>query len=261
MKNYKNFAIALAFKAGEIMKQNFTTGMQKEWKGDHTPLTKTDLVINDLVLTAVRQTYPDHGILAEEESFFHNEEYVWVCDPIDGTFPFSHGYPTFTFSLALVKNGKPILGILFDPILNRLVTAELSQGAFLDNKPIRVSETSSSLRARPLIAIEGGNEFSRLRAELVGYGCLVTTFACITYSAMLVALGEFAGAIWLGKTPWDGAAIQVIIEEAGGICTDIRGMPQRYDESVTGLIIGNKSVHDQLKHLVSAYLFDNKFTY
>jgi len=115
MKNYKDFAVSLAFQAGKIMKQNFVTGMQKEWKEDHTPLTKTDLAINELVLDAVRLNYREHGVLAEEESNFNGEDFVWVCDPIDGTFPFSHGYPTFTFSLALVKNGKPILGLLFDP--------------------------------------------------------------------------------------------------------------------------------------------------
>ena len=257
MKSYKDFAISLALGAGKIMRQNFTANMRnmhKEWKEDRTPLTATDLVINQLVLETVRTNYKDHGVLTEEENSFHNEEFVWVCDPVDGTIPFSHGYPTFTFSLALVHNGRPILGLLFDPILNRLVVAESSKGTCLNNKHIRIPYNKSP---KPIIAIEAGSEFNRLRSELMDTGHFVTTFACITYSAMLVALGEFAGTIWLGKTPWDGAAVQIIIEEAGGVCTNIVGLPQRYDREVMGLIVGNEQTHSQLKHLIAAYLFSS----
>ena len=246
---FKNFAISTALKAGEIMKQNFTTGMHKEWKKDNSPLTATDLAINNLVINEAREHFPGHGVLAEEGSNFNNEEYVWVCDPIDGTIPFSHGYPTFTFSLALTHKGRPVLGLLYDPILNRLLTAESGKGAYLNNKPTKVSEFSSL--SRSLISIEPNQlQFNKVIQNLVEAGCIIPSFACITYSSLLVAIGEFAAVVWYGKSPWDGAAVQIIIEEAGGICTDIEGKPQRYDGPINGIIAGPKEIHRQLVEMI-----------
>lgn len=251
MINYKDFAITLALQAGEIMKKKFTTNMHKEWKADKSPLTKTDLEINELILREVRRNFSCHGVLSEEGSNFHDEKYVWVCDPVDGTFPFSHGYPLFTFSLALLKNGYPILGLLYDPVLNRLVRAELGKGAYLNDKPIRVASASSlqQKQKRLMIAVESG-ELNQVRQNLIATGCLVTTFACITYSAMLVALGKFAGAIWRGKTPWDAAAAKIIIEEAGGTCTDLTGHHQKYNGEINGLVVSNKRLHHQLIKMI-----------
>ena len=89
MLNYKNFALDLAHQAGAIIKANFTLGMKKEWKADNTPLTQTDLTINQMVLDAVHKTFPGQGILAEEgNDYTPDQEYIWVCDPVDGTIPF-----------------------------------------------------------------------------------------------------------------------------------------------------------------------------
>ena len=251
LNNYRKLVVSLALMAGEIMRRNFTIGMNKEWKKDDSPLTVTDLAINELVIIEVRKNFFDHGIIAEEGSYFHNEEYVWVCDPVDGTNPFSHGYPTFTFSLALVKNGYPILGLLYDPILNRLIVAESGHGALLNNKPIRVSESTSL--SRSLVAFEINDPcYNRLRDKLVEDGCLLTTFACISYSSILVAIGEFRAAIWYGKSPWDGAAVQIIVEEAGGICTNIEGHPQRYDREIKGIVASNKHLHPKLIEMIKA---------
>ena len=241
--------MSLALTAGEIMRQNFTIGMHKEWKKDDSPLTVTDLAINELVITEVRKNFFDHGIIAEEGSYFHNEEYVWVCDPVDGTNPFSHGYPTFTFSLALVRNGYPILGLLYDPILDRLIVAESGHGALLNNKPIRVSESTSL--SRSLVAFEINDPYyNRLRDKLVEDGCLLTTFACISYSSLLVAIGEFRAAIWHGKSPWDGAAVQIIIEEAGGFCTSIDGSIQKYNCEINGIVASNIQIHPKLIEMI-----------
>ena len=253
MDNFRQFAVSLALKAGDIMRQNFRIGMDKEWKEDNSPLTVTDLAINDLVINEVRKNFKRHGVLAEEGSYFNNEEFVWVCDPVDGTYPFSHAYPLFTFSLALVKNGSPVLGLLHDPILSRLIIAESDKGAYLNDKLIKVSESTSLNRS--LIALENNDtRFYKIRECLAGQGSLVTTFACISYSSLLVAIGEFKAAIWFGKTPWDGAAVQIIMEEAGGICTDISGNNQRYDRDINGLVASNKSIHPRIVEMIQKCL-------
>ena len=251
MNNYREFAISLALKAGDIMKRNFTLGMHKEWKKDNSPLTVTDVAINDLVITKVKKRFPDQGVIAEEGSSFHDEEYVWICDPVDGTNPFSRGYPTFLFSLALVRNGHPILGVLYDPILDRLVVAESGKGAYLNSRT-KIQVDKSSEFTRSIIALEA--DMSKLRSELIGKDCLVTTFACISYSALLVALGQFRAAIWLGKTPWDGAAVQIITEEAGGVCTSIDGVEQKYDRSINGLVATNKKTHPILIEMIRRFI-------
>src|SRR3989339_1842896 len=136
----KEFALLMAKKAGKIIKKNFAMGMEKEWKSDNTPVTVTDKAVNSLLIKESKRYFPKYGILGEEEnSIVGNEEYHWVCDPIDGTIPFSHGIPTCVFSLALVKDGVPVVAVVYDPFMDRLFTAEKGNGAKLNGKTIHVS--------------------------------------------------------------------------------------------------------------------------
>ena len=106
MKKERDFAVDLAKQAGAVMRANFSPGMKKEWKEDRSPLTVTDTAINRMVIAAVQKTFPEHSVLGEEESTWkEGDEMVWVCDPVDGTIPFSHGIPLSMFALALVRNG------------------------------------------------------------------------------------------------------------------------------------------------------------
>jgi len=106
MTTYEQFAKDVAKQAGKIMMENFKLGMHKEWKSDNSPVTETDLRINKLLIEGVKKYFPEHSVLGEEESnFVGDRKMVWVCDPLDGTLPFSHGVPIFTFSLALVDDG------------------------------------------------------------------------------------------------------------------------------------------------------------
>ncbi len=126
--NTKQFATDLAYQAGEIIKTDFTLGMKKEWKENETPLTAADNKVNQLVVDAVNKNFPDYGLITEEGGSHHqNAEYVWICDPIDGTIPFSHGIPTCVFSIALVHEGEPILAVIYDPFMDRLFYAEKKQ--------------------------------------------------------------------------------------------------------------------------------------
>lgn len=88
MKNYSKFAMELAEHAGSIMLKYFNTGLKKEWKADNTPVTQADIDVNKLVIESILKEYPSHGIFGEEESFMQESDYIWVCDPIDGTWPF-----------------------------------------------------------------------------------------------------------------------------------------------------------------------------
>src|SRR3990167_5987378 len=143
-QSYLEFAKKLALQAGKIMLEHFQIGITTEMKGDNTPVTIADKAINSLVIKEISEAYPKHSVIGEEESSKKKgAEYVWVCDPIDGTLPYSLGMPINVFSLALVHDGQPIVAVVHDPYMKRLYWAEKGEGAFLNGKPIKVSQTSN----------------------------------------------------------------------------------------------------------------------
>lgn len=253
MEEYKQFAKDFAKKAGEIMLEHFGLGMAKEWKKDSTPVTEADLKINSLFIEAVKSKFPTHSVRGEEESNMkEGSEYTWVCDPIDGTIPFSHGVPICMFSVALVKDGKSILGVTYDPFGDRLFFASLGEGAYLNDEKISVSDTSD------LKAVMADYEMwqgARYDINKLGqYLCMerdvkLTKFACITYPSCLVAVGEFGFTIFPHTTAHDAVALKIIVEEAGGKVTNLFGEEQRYDEEINGVIISNGVLHDELVSL------------
>jgi myo-inositol-1(or 4)-monophosphatase len=247
------FAEGLARLAGTVIKSNFSPQMRKEWKRDGTPLTVSDTKINSLVIEEIRREFPKHSILAEEESaLFPGSEFVWVCDPIDGTIPFSHGVPTSAFSLALCRNGVPLSGVLFDPFLDRMLIAELGSGTFLNGERVRVSPAKSL--ERNLVGIEGPNSdlFSKSKTieGAVMQGITPVILQSVCYAGMLVAIGEFVGVVFSGRTPWDAAALKIIVDEAGGKSTSIKGDSQSYTEPINGLVCSNGLLHNELLALV-----------
>ncbi len=259
---YRDFAVDLAQKAGQIIRTNFTLGMKKEWKENNTPLTETDTAINRMVIEAIEKAYPDHGVLGEEESLERtNTEYLWICDPVDGTIPFSYGLPVSTFSLALVKDGTPILAAVLDPYMDRLFVAEKGQGATLNGKPIMVSSTSSLNQTG--LGIEGSAKthpgVEQLPYLLKQQGAKIFRLNSYIYSGVLVAAGELVGAVYAGKNPWDAVTIQLIVEEAGGKATDLQGKSQRYDGDINGIVATNGHIHDELlDHLAQSEVIATK---
>jgi fructose-1,6-bisphosphatase/inositol monophosphatase family enzyme len=238
---YKQFSINLAKQAGKIMLANFKGGMKKQWKKDHSPVTKTDLAINSMVIKEVKKNFPGHDVLGEEKSSRENNgEFLWVCDPVDGTVPFSHATPTFVFSLALVKNGKSILGVIYDPFMDRLFFAEIGKGATLNGKKIKVNKEGLSNS----VAGWGAKTMSYLKEKFPNV--TFVSMHCICYEGMLVASGEFVAAFYDHVNAHDVAALKVIVEEAGGKVTDHHGKEQRYDGKINGALISNKKVHKDL---------------
>lgn len=247
MNPHLNVAMEIAQQAGSIMRNNFTLGMKKEWKSDSTPLTITDTTVNSLVIDVIGREFPDHAVLGEEESLDREAEYVWVVDPVDGTAPFSHGVPTFVFSLALVQNGIPVTGVIYDPVLDRLLHAEKGQGAFLNNERIHVSDRSAWARSQVNLDTD---TIPRLRTKLCDLGAWCSTFNSAVYGGLLVACGEFVAEVYAYDKPWDAAAMKIVIEEAGGKVTGLDGGEQRYDGTINGCVASNGVLHDELIALI-----------
>ncbi|HVQ44809.1 MAG TPA: inositol monophosphatase [Candidatus Saccharimonadia bacterium] len=256
-ETYLAFATKLAHQAGDIMLEHFQIGIDRDTKTDNTPVTVADLKINQLVIDTVRQTYPTHSILAEEGSHLEpNATHVWVCDPIDGTFPYTLGVPTSTFSLALVVAGKPEVAVIYDPYTKRLYRATVGKGAFVNDQRLQVSSHISLKNTHVGVAVYKTEQLdiAGLNAELMEQGIWGLSYLCITYEGTLVALGQFSGATFAFTSPWDIAALKLIVEEAGGTVTDLYGREQRYDQPIRGAIISNSHVHDTLVSIVKKHL-------
>lgn len=258
MENHKDFAIDMALQAGKIMLANFSLGMKKEWKEDSTPLTVTDTAINALVINEVNNKFPGYALLGEEASDMRDSEYVWVCDPVDGTTGFSHGYPIFMFQMALTRNGESILGVMYDPVMKRMFYAEKGRGAFLNGQAIRVSQDIGfkQKNKKGIIQIDGDGEMPllELRNELLKRGAYTVAFYCASYVTALIACGEFIGEVYGADKAWDGAAAKIIVEEAGGRVTDLAGNEQRYDRPINGFVATNGLVHDELLGIIGGLL-------
>ena len=253
---YKEFAEQLAKQAGEIIRNNFKLGMEKKWKEDHSVVTDTDIAINEIVLEAIKKNFPTHSILSEEGNHIleGESEFVWICDPLDGTHNFSHGIPTATFLLALTQNGIPILGLIYDPFLDRLFFAEKGKGAFMNGNPIHVSKATEVKKT--LIGIgktTGVINLFPVMEELKNRKVTMISGLSIGYMGALVAAGEMSATIFGGKDPHDTAAIQILVEEAGGVATDFYNKKTRYDMKVEGQIATNGLVHKEILEIIQKF--------
>lgn len=257
MTREKKLAIQIAKEAGRIMKAHFSFGIKKDWKSDNTPVTEADIKINDMVLFRIKKTFPYHNILAEEKSDFHGaSEWVWVCDPLDGTIPFSHGVPTSVFSLALTHCGKSVLGVVYDPWQDRMYVAEKGKGAWLNGKKITVSNISTMKNSVFGVSWSRHSPINLLPLveKLVLADARVYNFGSIVYMGALVALGEFGGIVFPNSAPHDAAALKILVEEAGGKVTDIMGREQRYDQPIKGIIAANRIMHRKILNIVKILL-------
>lgn len=258
MEPYKEFAKTFALKAGALMKENFTLNMKREWKSDNTPVTETDLKVNSMLIEEVKAKFPTHRVKGEEESnMVGDSPYVWVCDPVDGTIPFTHGIPTSTFSLALVHDGKPILGVVYDPFQDRLFTAYKGEGAYINGKPIRVSKIDKLkdvVGAYEMFKRAKYNAHALQEKLTMEEDTILFRLCSIIYPSMLVAAGELGFSIFPHSTAHDAATVKIIVEEAGGKVTDIFGEDQRYDTDTNGFIASNGVLHDKLVALAKKWV-------
>lgn len=258
MENYLEFAKNLAKEAEEIALKYFSFEVENIWKEDNTPLTKADTEINDLVIKRVNENFPEHSIYGEEQSELkENSKYIWVCDPIDGTMPFSNGLPIFTFSIALVdqSNGLPILGVVNDPVLKNMYWAIKNGGAYRNGKQLFVSK-NKSLENTYLITEGSGRAvgFSNLplMKTLSEKKCKVMKFLSFIYGGIQVSNGKFVGAVFFNPYGHDVAALKIITEESGGKVTDLNGEERRYDKNGIGCIVSNGVLHNELLKIVQS---------
>ncbi len=254
MEEYLKFAKNLALRAGEIMVNYFNEDQKIKIKEDNSFVTIADTTINDLVLKEIKEKFPNHGVLAEEESNFNDEEYVWLCDPLDGTIAYTLNIPISTFAISLVYKGDPIVAVIYDPFQKRLWHAIKEGGAFCNDTKINVN--TNTLLSKSIISSSGPTtsldvNVPEVRFKLQKTAYRLLSFASSQYESMLVASGKMSGVIFPGISPHDMAGVQLIVEEAGGKVTDLYGNKQFYNQQIKGAIVSNSYLHDELLKIVS----------
>lgn len=249
MEKYLNFAILVAKKAGKIMRKYFKQDNGASYKYDDTIVTLADKEINNLLIKLVKKNFPDHSVDGEEERFGKSEN-VWVCDPVDGTAMYARHVPVAVFSLAFVKNGEPLVGVVYDPWTNSMYTAIKDKGAYLNGKSIHVSDLK--LDDKRLVGhydMWAKSEYNINPAVTdLQKHAYVVSIGSVIRASMCVATGEFGFVIFpgtIGKN-CDIAAAKIIVEEAGGKVTDLFGKDQRYDVPIKGALLTNGVVHNYI---------------
>jgi len=234
-----------AVEAGKLILNYYKADYEIRDKGYHNPVTTADHASDKRLKEILTQSFPEYGWLSEEtvdsKKRLKNER-VWVVDPLDGTKEFIEGVPHFVVSIALVENGVPIIGVLYNPVTNELFEASKGQGARLNNETIHCSQKHD---LRDMVIL---NSRSETRKGL--WDSYISTFhelkpiGSVAYKLGLTAAGKadiFASL--RPKNEWDICAGNCIINESGGRLIDLYGNEREYNQENTrlepGLIAGD----------------------
>ena len=230
-------AFRLADAADAISLPRFRSGLAIETKPDLTPVTEADRGVEAEIRRLLAAERPADAVLGEEAGAAGSSARRWIVDPIDGTRNYSRGIPVWATLIALEVSGVVQLGVVSAPALGRRWWAERGVGAFADGERINVSGIASIEHAVLSFAIENEVPAMAQRAwHARGFGDF--------WPYMLVAEGSVDGAIdAVGVNEWDLAAMQVVVEEAGGRFSDARGV-SRIDGG--SAVASNGLLHDEL---------------
>lgn len=257
MEEYLAFAKEMCYKAGEIMLKYFKEDNGASYKYDQTIVTKADNEINEYLIKRVQEKFPTHAVDGEEEQF-GKSKYVWVCDPVDGTAMYARHIPVAVFSLALVVDGAPQMGVVYDPFTDSLYSAVKGKGAYKNNIRIHVNEVQlddkKSVSNFDMWTAADYNIYDSIKelgkkTYFVGLGSVIRACMC-------VANGDFNLAIFPGTKHknCDIAAVKVIVEEAGGKVTNLFGKEQRYDQDIKGAVVSNGIVHAEVIKVLKKHI-------
>jgi myo-inositol-1(or 4)-monophosphatase len=252
-----NVAVRAARAAGAIIirYRNRIDGLKIEDKAQLDFASEVDRMAEAEIVRELRRAYPDHAVLGEETGSSGTSDKVWVVDPLDGTHNYLRGFPHFCVSIGFLDHGDPVHGVVYDPLRDELFTASRGDGAFLNDRRIRVSKREN-LTGALLATGFPYRQRRHLEVQLGMTRALLSEAEDIrrTGSAALdlayVAAGRLDGFFEIGLKPWDMAAGCLLVREAGGMYCDFAG---REGIPATGnLIAGNHRITAGMSKVIAA---------
>lgn len=257
--DYQQFIISTIKKAGEVLLAHYDESYSVSIKGGDPRdiVTEIDLKINDFLTDEIKKKYPGQVIYSEEiGSGIEKSGSLWTLDPIDGTANFARRIPHFAISMGLIENGFPLAGAVFNPITNELFSFEKSRGAFLNQRPIRVSAISD-LSSACIFMLTGKKRELRdwgaaLYRKLLDRANKTRNFGSSALDVCFVAAGRIEGVIYGQLTTLDVAPAIGILLEAGGKITDEIGRPLRFSSEPSKIVASNgTALHEELLSLAA----------
>lgn len=221
-------------------------------KGKDDYVTEVDLIVQDKIKTSLMEEYPYVQFISDDEVHeIDLEKPCWVLDPVDGTTNLIHNYHCSVISLALLENGEPIIGLIYNPYMNELFYGVKGQGAYLNNHSIHVSAQEDlslslvSVGTSPYYKDQEmlDKNFHTIK-EVMKQCSDIRRSGSAALDIAWTACGRVEAYLERKVKLWDYAAGKVILEEAGGVLCDYRGQPIKH-QLLTNLIVGkDKIVHD-----------------
>ena len=241
-------AIEASKAAAEVIKKYYQGSFQVEIKNDQTPVTEVDIQAEKIIKEIILNAFPDHGFYGEETNREnYDSDFLWLVDPIDGTKGFVRGYPFFSTQIALMHKSQIILGVSNAPIFEEIIFAELGKGSWIDNHRTKVSKTSkiesstiSTGNLKSLALSEKWSNFGKIVSRIDrirGYGDF--------YHYHLLATGKIDAVIESDVNILDVAALSIIINESGGVFTDLNG--KKPDLNIKSILAANPILHPEIK--------------
>ena len=257
-KGYLQVAVEIARDSGALLADRFAKGVRAEAKGRFDLVTDADRAVEAVILGRLRSEFPTHSVLSEETGGHGDSSavYRWYVDPLDGTKNFVRGYPAFSVSLALECAGELVAGVVFDPIRQELFAAERGAGAFCNDERMQVSHVHQLDQCLVATGFPSAKRHRDANRQLFWQLSMGTQGVRRTGSSALdlcyLACGR-SDAFWdIGLGAWDVAAGLVLVSEAGGRYSDLRG--GRFELTHADLLADNALVHDLLLEMFSSVL-------
>ena len=252
MPSFLETSMEIAREAGAILSRYFDQKVTYQLKGEFDLVTEADRASEALVVERLRAHFPTHSIMAEEGGGGEaGSEYRWYVDPLDGTTNFFHGFPMFNVTLALEKAGEMIAGCIYDPLRDEMFAAERGAGAWLNAKPIHVSKLPRLEEALVATGFPSRKRHQNVNVHFFYQMSMLSQGARRAGSAALdlayVACGRLDAYWEFGLKPWDMAAGTLLVAEAGGTVSDMRGGP--FQIGAPHVLADNTLVHAEVLEL------------
>ena len=253
-------AIDIAKEAGKLLRDLFDKPRDVGYKGRIDLVTDADRAAEELILKRLETAFPGHEILAEESAGGRvpkpdpAPDYLWVVDPLDGTTNYAHGLPIYTVSIGLMVGGAPAVGVVYDPSRDELYHGGVELGAYLNDRPIRVS--SEADLERSILAtgfpydlrVSGDNNLDDF-THFCYASQAIRRLGSASLDLCYVACGRLDGFWELKLHPWDTAAAAAFLPAAGGRITDYSGGP--FDIFGLETVASNDLIHGRMLRVIN----------
>lgn len=248
-----NVMVQAAMKAGRSLARDFgeVQNLQVSLKGPGDYVSQADKKSEEIIYAELKRARPDYSFLMEETGSIEGSDgqHRWLVDPLDGTTNFLHGIPMFAVSIALERQGQIVAGVIFNPAMDELYTAERGGGAFLNDRRLRVSGRTKLVDCIIGTGVphlgrgDHGNYLVQLR-NIMGEVSGVRRMGAAALDLAYVAAGRFDGFWEDGLHPWDIGAGIIMIREAGGYVTDLDGGQDVVESKA--IVAGNEAIQRAL---------------